>query len=42
MSLPGPRVHASSTEGNYETAVKNTLSDIEKQLKKRKQTIISH
>ncbi len=42
MSLPGPRIFASSTEGNYETAVKNTLSDIEKQLKKRKQTIISH
>lgn len=42
MSLPGPRIFASSTEANYETAVKNTLSDIEKQLKKRKESMTSH
>ncbi|WP_299210133.1 HPF/RaiA family ribosome-associated protein [uncultured Dokdonia sp.] len=42
MSLPGTRLYASSAEENYQVAVKNTVSDIEKQLKKRKQSIISH
>lgn len=42
MSLPGPRLYASSTEKNYEAAVKNTISDIEKQLKKRKESMTSH
>lgn len=36
LSLNGPRIYASSNEKNYELAVKNTLSDLEKQLKKRK------
>jgi len=36
LSLSGPRVFASSNERNYEIAVKNTISDLEKQLKKRK------
>ena len=36
LSLNGPRIFASSNEKNYELAVKNTISDIEKQLKKRK------
>ena len=38
LSLPGPRIFASSNEDNYEDAVKNTIKDIEKQLKKRKNT----
>ena len=37
LSLPGPRVFASSKENNYELAVKNTISDLEIQLKKRKE-----
>lgn len=36
VSLPGPKLFASSNEKNYEMAVKNTISDLEKQLNKRK------
>lgn len=36
LSAPGPRLFASSNEKNYELAVKNTLKDLETQLKKRK------
>jgi len=36
LSENGPRLFASSNEKNYELAVKNTISDLEKQLKKRK------
>ncbi len=39
LSLSGPRLFASSNEKNYELAVKNTISDLEKQLKKRKGVI---
>ena len=42
LSVPGPRIFASSTEKNYEMAVKETLSDLEKQLKKRRQTFRPH
>ncbi|WP_299555783.1 ribosome-associated translation inhibitor RaiA [Seonamhaeicola sp.] len=37
LSVPGPRIFASSNEDNYEEAVKNTIKDLEIQLKKRKQ-----
>ena len=36
LSLSGPRIFASSNEKNYELALKNTISDLEDQLKKRK------
>ena len=36
LSLPGPKVFAKSHEKNFEMAVKETISDIEDQLKKRK------
>lgn len=36
LSLSGPRIFASSNEKNYELAVKHTISDLDKQLKKRK------
>jgi putative sigma-54 modulation protein len=36
LSVPGPRLFASSNEKNYELAVKNTITDLEIQLKKRK------
>lgn len=42
LSLPGPRVFAISDETTYENAVKQTLKDLEKQLKKRKKTFKSH
>lgn len=37
LSLPGPRIFATSNEKNYEMAIKNTIKDLEVQLKKRKQ-----
>ena len=42
LSLPGPRIFATSNEKNYELAVKNTIKDLEVQLKKRKQTFHPH
>lgn len=36
LSLPGPKVFATSNEKNFEMAVKETVSDLQKQLKKRK------
>ena len=42
LSLPGPRIFASSNEANYEDAVKNTISDLGKQLKKRKEIYKTH
>lgn len=38
LSLPGPLLFATSKEKNYEMAVKETISDLEVQLKKRKET----
>ncbi|XCF07401.1 ribosome-associated translation inhibitor RaiA [Tamlana crocina] len=37
LSLPGPRIFATSEEHNYEVAVRETISDLERQLKKRKE-----
>ncbi len=37
LSLPGPKIYATSNEKNFEMAFKESLGDIEKQLKKRKQ-----
>ena len=42
LSLPGPKIFATSNEKNYEMAVKETISDLEKQLKKRKAKITNH
>lgn len=42
LSLPGPKVFASSKEKNFETAVKETISDLTKQLKKRKAAFKNH
>lgn len=36
LSLPGPRIFATSTSENFELATDETISDLEKQLKKRK------
>lgn len=36
LSLPGPKIFATSNEKNYEMAVKETISDLDTQLKKRK------
>ena len=37
LSLPGPRIFAASDEKNYEVAVKETIGDLVRQLKKRKE-----
>lgn len=42
LSVPGPRIFAESNEHSYELAVKNTIKDLEIQLKKRKQTFKTH
>ena len=42
LSLPGPRIFATANEKNYEMAVKETISELVKQLKKRKQTFKTH
>ena len=42
LSLPGPRIFATSKERNYELAVKKTIKELETQLKKRKEVFKSH
>lgn len=37
LSLPGPRLFATSNEHSYETAVNRTISDLKRQLEKRKE-----
>lgn len=36
LSLPGAKIFATSNEKNYEMAVKETIADLDVQLKKRK------
>ncbi|PVW15884.1 ribosome hibernation-promoting factor, HPF/YfiA family [Marixanthomonas spongiae] len=36
LSAPGPRIFAASTERYFESALKETINDLERQLKKRK------
>ena len=38
LSLPGPRINATSNEATYEAAVNETIRDLKKQLEKRKDT----
>ena len=42
LSLPGPRIFATSNEKNYEIAVKETIKDLVVQLKKRKEVYKTH
>ena len=42
LSLPGPRIFATSDERNFEIAVRETINDLERQLKKRKEVYKSH
>ncbi|MBR9846488.1 MAG: ribosome-associated translation inhibitor RaiA [Algicola sp.] len=42
LSLPGPRIFATSDEAKYEVAVRETIKDLERQLKKRKQVFKTH
>ena len=38
LSLPGPRIFATSNKHNYEAAVNETINDLKRQLEKRKET----
>lgn len=42
VSLPGPKVHASSDADSFEAAAAETVRDIEKQLQKRKAEMQNH
>ena len=42
LSLPGPRIHATSDEKSWEAATDKTIKDLEIQLKKRKPTMKTH
>ena len=42
LSLPGPRLFATSNERTYELAVTETINDLTRQLKKRKQAFKTH
>ena len=42
LSIPGPRLFATSSERNYEVAVRATIRDLERQLKKRKEIYKTH
>ena len=37
LNVPGPRIYASSNEQNFEVSVRETITDLERQLKKRKE-----
>jgi len=39
LSAPGPRIFAKSTETNFEKAASETVSDLERQLRKRKEKL---
>ena len=42
LSLPGPRIFATSNEHNFEVSVRETINDLERQLKKRKEVYKTH
>ena len=42
LSAPGPRLYATSTDIHFETAMKETISDLDQQLRKRKEVLKSH
>ncbi|QNK78706.1 HPF/RaiA family ribosome-associated protein [Winogradskyella undariae] len=42
LSLPGPRIFATSNEKNYEAAMTETINDLTRQLKKRKEIYKTH
>lgn len=42
LSMPGPKIFASSKKETYEASAKETISDLERQLKKRKAKFATH
>jgi len=42
LSLPGPKIFATSKEATFEAAAKETITDLEMQLKKHKAKLTTH
>lgn len=42
LSAPGPRLFAKAIEDNFEKAAAKTISELKKQLKKRKEKLSNH
>ncbi|QAA80509.1 ribosome-associated translation inhibitor RaiA [Aequorivita sp. H23M31] len=42
LSLPGPKIFASSKDASFEAAAKETILDLERQLKKKKAKMTTH
>lgn len=42
LSGPGPRLYATTTDIHFESAMRETISDLERQLRKRKEVFKSH
>ncbi len=42
LSGPGPRLFATTTDIHFETAMRETVSDLERQLRKRKEIFKTH
>lgn len=42
LSGPGPRVFATTTDIHFETAIKKTISELDRQLCKRQEILKSH
>ena len=42
LSLPGPRIYATSNEKNFEMSVSETIRDLKRQLSKRKEVFKTH
>ncbi len=39
LSLPGPRLFAEASHKNYEASIKESINDLDRQLKKRKEKL---
>ncbi|MFC4096724.1 ribosome hibernation-promoting factor, HPF/YfiA family [Euzebyella saccharophila] len=42
LSAPGPRLFAEASNENFEASIRESVSDLERQLKKRKEKLKSH
>lgn len=42
LSLPGPRIFAEASHDNYVSAIAESVNNLEKQLRKRKEKLIKH
>lgn len=42
LSIPGPKLFAATTDVTFEAAAKETILDLERQLKKRKAKMTTH